>query len=128
MKKINEQSAGQYLADHYGEIKEEINHLSSHRNIAGIFQAIVNHSNYLLANGQIEKIGIRLKYIGWLYKRGNEQVCDLIENLFVRSFRGMKRRCTSEQWIYMYQHIPKNLKQIYLLQNTNSLATQNLFI
>ena len=129
MNKINEQSASQFLANHYDEIKEEINDLSTRRNMAGIFQAIVNHINYLLANGQIEKIGIRLKYIGWLYKRGNEQICNLIENLFVRSFRGMKRRCTTEQWIYMYQHVPRNLKQIYLLQDKNcNLITQKSFI
>lgn len=127
MNKINEQSASQYLADHYGEIKEEIIGLSSRRNFAGIFQAIVNHINYLLSNGQIEKIGNRLKYMGWLYRRGNEQVRNIIENLFVRSFRGMKRRCTSEEWIYMYQQIPKNLKQIYLLQS-NSYITQKSFI
>ncbi|MDF2515886.1 MAG: hypothetical protein K0R59_1182 [Sphingobacterium sp.] len=125
MNKINEQSASQYLADHYGEIKEEINDLSSRRNFAGIFQAIVNHINYLLSNGQVEKIGSRLKYMGWLYRRGNEQVRNIIENLFVRSFRGMKRRCTSEQWIYMYQQIPKNLKQIYLLQSNNYITQQS---
>jgi len=39
----------------------------------------------------------------------------------------MKRRCTSEEWIYMYQQIPKNLKQIYLLQS-NSYITQKSFI
>ncbi|MFU1855750.1 hypothetical protein ACK8HY_01905 [Sphingobacterium sp. NGMCC 1.201703] len=125
MNKINEQSASQYLADHYGEIKEEINDLSSRRNFAGIFQAIVNHINYLLSNGQVEKIGSRLKYMGWLYRRGNEQVRNIIENLFVRSFRGMKRRCTSEEWIYMYQQIPKNLKQIYLLQSNNYITQQS---
>ncbi|ULT23706.1 hypothetical protein KUH03_31835 [Sphingobacterium sp. E70] len=47
----------------------------------------LNHINYLLSNGQIEKIGNRLKYMGWLYRRGNEQVRNIIENLFVRSFR-----------------------------------------
>lgn len=118
MNEINEISAGHYLARHYGEIREEIDALSSRKNFAGIFQAIVNHFNYLVSAGQLEKISMRLKYIAWLYKKGDDHVRNIIENLFVRSFRGMKRRCTTEQWIYMYQNIPKNLKQIYLLQNS----------
>lgn len=128
MNEINETVASHYLAKHYDEIREQIDTLSSRRNFAGIFQAIVNHFNLLVSEGQLEKIGIRLKYMSWLYKRGNEHVRDIIENLFVRSFRGMRRRCTTEQWIYMYQHIPQNLKQIYLLQNSNSYITQKSFI
>ncbi len=122
MNEINENAASTYLAHHYGEIKEEINELSMRKNFAGIFQAIVNHINLLLSKGQIEKIGEKIKFIGWLHKRGNEYVQYIIENLFVRSFEGMKRRCTTEQWIYMYQLIPNNLKHVYQLQNTNYLT------
>ncbi|NQD71600.1 hypothetical protein HP439_12795 [Sphingobacterium shayense] len=122
MNNINENAASFYLAYHYGEIKEEISKLSDHKNFAGIFQAIVNHINLLLSKGQIEKIGTKIKFIGWLYKRGNVYVKEIIENLFVRSFAGMKRRCTAEQWIYIYQLIPSNLKSIYELQNNNYLT------
>lgn len=70
MNKINEQSASQYLADHYGEIKEEINDLSARRNFAGIFQAIVNHINYLLSNGQVEKNRQPVKIYGMALQKG----------------------------------------------------------
>ncbi|SJN46846.1 hypothetical protein [Sphingobacterium sp. JB170] len=125
MDKLSENRASAYLAFHYGDIKEEINKLSTRKNFAGILQAIVNHINILLTNGQAEKIGVRIKIIGCLYKRGNEYVQYLVENLFVRSFTGMKRRCTAEQWAYVYQTIPKNLKNIYQLQTKNNL-TQNI--
>lgn len=122
MKEINENTASVYLAHHYGEIKAEINELSMRKNFAGVFQAIVNHINLLLSKGQTGKIGIWFKFVGWLYKRGNEYVKCIIENLFVRSFDGMKRRCTTEQWIYMYQLIPKNLKHVYQLQHKKFLT------
>lgn len=122
MDKINENTASVYLAYHYGEIGKEINELSTRKNFAGIFQAIVNHINLLLSKGQSEKIGARIKVIGWLYKRGNEYVRYIIENLFVRSFEGMKRRCTTEQWIYVYQLIPNNLRNVYQLQAQNYLT------
>lgn len=116
MDKINENAASVHLAFYYGEIKEEINQLSNRKNFAGIFQAIVNHINLSLTTGQMEKIGIRIKLVGWLYKRGNEYVQYIIENLFVRSFEGMKKRCSVEQWSYLYRVIPNNLKSIYQLQ------------
>lgn len=122
MHQLNENTASTYLAHHYGEIKDEIGELSTRKNFAGVFQAIVNHINLLLSKGQVEKIARSIKFIGWLHKRGNGYVQYIIENLFVRSFVGMKRRCTAEQWIYMYQLIPNNLKNIYQLQNTNYLT------
>ncbi len=122
MDKINENNAGVYLAFHYGEIKEEINQLSTRKNFAGMFQAIVNHINLSLTIGQTEKIGIRIKLVGWLYKRGNEYVQYIIENLFVRSFEGMKKRCSAEQWNNLYRIIPNNLKDIYQLQTKNYLT------
>lgn len=122
MDKINENNAGVYLAFHYGEIKEEINKLSTRKNFAGMFQAIVNHINLSLTRGQTEKIGIRIKLVGWLYKRGNEYVQYIIENLFVRSFEGMKKRCSAEQWNNLYRIIPNNLKNIYQLQTKNYLT------
>lgn len=121
MLKISENAASVYLANQYSEIKEEINELYAHKNFAGIFQAIVNHINSLISKKQTQKIGVRIKFIGWLYKRGNEYVQYIVENLFVQSFKGMKKRCTTEQWLYIYKIIPKNLKTIYLLQNKNYL-------
>ncbi len=117
MNKINESEASFYLAYHYAEIEEEINRLSDHKNFAGIFQAIVNHIPLVLARGQVEKMGVKIKLIGWLYKRGNVYVKEIIENLFVRSFTGMKKRCTKEQWTYIFRLVPNNLKRIYYFQN-----------
>lgn len=126
MERINEKKASDYLEIQYLEIKEEIHELSAHKNFAGVFQAIVNHLNILLSKGQTEKIGVKIKLIGWLYKRGNDYVQYIIENLFVRSFEGMKKRCTPQQWINMYQLIPSNLKNIYQLQHKNYLNQKTI--
>jgi len=119
MNNINKDIVASYLTSHYNEINDELQDLSSHQNFVGMFQAIINHINVLLTSGQIQKIGTKIKLIGWLYKRGNEYVKYIIENLFVQSFIGMKRRCNPQQWADLYNMIPTNLKQIYLLQNKN---------
>ncbi|WP_333661410.1 hypothetical protein [Chishuiella changwenlii] len=119
MNNINKDIVASYLTSHYNEINDELQDLSSHQNFVGMFQAIINHINVLLTSGQIQKIGTKIKLIGWLYKRGNEYMKYIIENLFVQSFVGMKRRCNSQQWTDLYNTIPANLKQVYLLQNKN---------
>mgnify|MGYP003398497835 CR=1 FL=1 len=126
MDKINEKSAGVYLARHYGEIKDEIHRLSVLKNFAGILQAIVNYLKLLLEKRQLNKLGTRIKTIGPLHKKGNDYLKYIIENLFVRSFEGIRRRCTAEEWAALYKEIPSNLKNIYLQQAKEN--TQNKWI
>lgn len=119
MDNINEDSVGIYLTNHCEEISDELTELSSNKNFVGMIQALINYINFLIKNNQVQKIGTKFKLIGWFYKRGNEHVQFIIENLFVRSFVGIKKRCNSEQWKLVYQSIPDNLKKIYLSQINN---------
>jgi len=116
MNRISEEAASAYLEVHYGEIKEQIHHLAVHKNFAGVFQAIVNFLQFLLEKGQVNKVGIRMQVIGKLHEKGNDYLKYIIENLFIRSFKGIKRRCTMEEWSLLYRQIPVNLKCVYLQQ------------
>ncbi|MCA5005559.1 DUF7674 family protein [Sphingobacterium bovistauri] len=121
MNKINENIASAYLESHYDEIKDEIkdeiHKLSSRKNFPGILQAIINLLRFLQEKGQIQKIGLHIKVIGRLYNNGNDYLKYIIENLFIRSFEGIRKRCTTHEWNALYKQIPVNLKKIYLLQN-----------
>lgn len=114
---INEEQAAIFLATHYKEISTEIKSLSSDKNFAGMFQAIVNQMRSSLDKGEFSKLIKYLKYTSWTYKRGNEYLQYIIENLFVRSFESIRKKCTNIQWQRLYKKIPKPLKLIYLTQN-----------
>lgn len=116
MDTINENIATDYITAHYKEINNEIRQLSNHKNFAGILQAVVNFLKSQLTNGQIQKIGDRIKVMGWLHKRGNDYVRFIIENLFVRSFDSMKKSCTPPQWEDLYKRFPLDLKKVYVAQ------------
>lgn len=116
MNTINENKATDYITVHYKEINNEIRQLSNHKNFAGILQAVVNFLKSQLTNGQIQKIGDRIKVMGWLHKRGNDYVRFIIENLFVRSFDSMKKSCTPPQWEDLYKRFPLDLKKVYVAQ------------
>lgn len=115
--KINEDRAAIYMAAHHKEIREEIQELSLRKNFAGILQAVLNLIRGLLEKGEFEKIIRHIKYIGWVYQRGNEYIKYLIENLFVRSFESIRKRCSQTQWEQLYAEIPKPFKTLYLTQN-----------
>lgn len=116
MDTINENIATDYITAHYKEINNEIRQLSNHKNFAGILQAVVNFLKSQLTNGQIQKIGDRIKVMGWLHKRGNDYVRFIIENLFVRSFDSMKKSCTTPEWEDLYKRFPLDLKKVYAAQ------------
>lgn len=116
MDTINENKAIDYITIHYKEINDEIRQLSNHKNFAGILQAVVNFLKTQLTNGKIQKIGDRIKVMGWLHKRGNDYVRFIIENLFVRSFDSLKKSCTAPQWEDIYKRIPLDLKKVYAAQ------------
>ncbi|WP_447952073.1 DUF7674 family protein [Chryseobacterium koreense] len=123
--KINEDRAAVYIAEHHKEIGKEIRELSSNKNFAGILQAVVNLIRCLLEKGEFAKIIRHIKYIGWIYQRGNDYIRYIIENLFVRSFEGIRRRCSPSQWQQLYAEIPKSFQAIYLIQN-NTIQTIKL--
>lgn len=106
-----------YIAAHYKEIRKEVEELSSSKNFAGILQALVNELRTLLEKGEFRKISCHIKYIGWIYQRGNKYIKYIVENLFVRSFEGIRRKCSQKQWQQLYVEIPESFKAIYLTQN-----------
>lgn len=120
--KINEARAAVFIAEHHKEIYHEIKELSAHKNFAGILQAIVNLIRTLQEKGDFMKIITHIKYIGWIYHRGNDYIKYIIENLFVRSFEGMRKRCSSNQWKQVYAEMPKAFQVIYRSQ-TNFFKT-----
>lgn len=110
---INRNKAAKYFANYYPEIKEEIRFLSLRKNFAGIIQSIINYLFQLLEQSKQIIVVSKIKEMGWLYTRGNHDVKDLIENLFVRSFRAMQKRCNPAEWNFLLEKCPIAFQNIY---------------
>lgn len=121
MSKLNKTRASRYLAAHYPEIKQEIHTLSCNQNFAGVLQAIVNYLRVLLTRAEIKTISRLIRFVGWVYLRGDQYIKYIIENLFVRSFEGIRKRCTSQQWQFLFQNLPQPFKKVYTIQIENNL-------
>ncbi|QBQ42852.1 DUF7674 family protein [Sphingobacterium psychroaquaticum] len=116
MKKLNQYRAGLFMVLHYREIRSEIRPLMRKHNFAGVLQAIVNHLRTLREEGNIDKICRHIRFLGRIYARGNHYVKYILENLFIRSLRGLERTSTNTEWGTIQQHLPLMFLSIYAEQ------------
>lgn len=115
-KTINEDLATEHLKMFYPAIQNEITLLSAQNNFAGIIQATINYLKVLLQESKINIVNHNIKMMGWLYRNGTHNVQNLIENLFVRSFRSFKKQTDTNQWNILYQYMPPKFQEIYVEQ------------
>lgn len=116
MQTINKKIAVEYLKFFYPPIRNEITQLSAQNNFAGIIQATVNYLKNLLHESKINIVAYHIKLMEWIYRNGNSYVRDMIENLFVRSFKSFKKHSKNRQWNIIYQYMPVRFQELYLKQ------------
>lgn len=118
MYKINQMELPEIIAQEIPEIKSEIGRLSSKENIAATLQIVVTYTREMLTRRQVAKVNYCMALMGWIYNLGNEPIRDLIENLFVRSFNGMRSLCLPNEWDQIQSRIPVKLYNVYMVQNS----------
>lgn len=116
-KVINESGAIEHLKVFYPSLQKEIVQLSAQNNFAGIIQTTVDHLKNLLKESKINIVNHNIKMMDWLYRNGTKNVKQIIENLFVRSFRSFKKQTDTNQWNLLYQYMPVSFQRIYVKQN-----------
>jgi len=112
---INETAAVEHLKIFFPFIQDEIAQLSVQNNFAGIIQATVNYMKSLLQQSKLNIVNRNIKMMDWLYRNGTNNVQQIIENLFVRSFRSFKKSYP-HQWSLLYLVMPHGFQRIYMKQ------------
>ncbi|MCL4639006.1 MULTISPECIES: DUF7674 family protein [Olivibacter] len=115
MNKINQDEIPDIISAEIPEIKREISELSR-ENLAGALQVVVSYIRDRITVHEIAKVIYSISLVGWIYNCGNERVKDLIENLFVRSFNGMRKLCSQYEWGLIEKRIPIKLLTVYTKQ------------
>lgn len=121
MYQITPLRASAYLGSRFSEIKAEIRSLSRYGNFPGVLQAVVNNLKQLIVQGRVKTVSRRIGFVCWVYMNGDQYIKDIVENLFVRSFQGIQRRSTTEQWNLIYKKMPLKFKMIYAHQYQSQL-------
>lgn len=116
---ISQVEVPEIIASEIPEVKDEIGRLSSRDNIAGAMQIVVTYVREMLQNHRVTKANWCIAFVGWLYLKGNEGVREIIENVFVRSFNGMRRLCSPAEWVIIQQRMPATLYAVFVFQNRN---------
>lgn len=115
MNKINQDEIPDIISAEIPEIKREISELSR-ENLAWALQVVVSYIRDRITVHEIAKVIYSISLVGWIYNCGNERVKYLIENLFVRSFNGMRKLCSQYEWGLIEKRIPIKLLTVYTKQ------------
>ncbi len=113
---MNEEQAALYIALHHQEIGNEIQVLSSHENFAGILQVVLNRIKSLLEGNKLQQAIRLIKNIARLYRKANDKVTTLIENMIILSFSRIAQRCSTKEWEIIYANVPKTFKTVFRSQ------------
>lgn len=119
MKTINQNDLSHVVASELPDVRDEIDHLQAKENIAGVMQVVATYAKDMLRAKHFAKVSRCMRLVGWLYGRGNVFVRDIIANVFVRSFNGMRNLCDQREWMQLREAMPSNLYSVYVLQNRN---------
>jgi len=117
MKTINQNELSYVVTVELPEIEEEIGHLHSKDNIAGVMQVVATYAKDMLRAKHFAKVSRCMLLVGRLYGCGNASVRDIIANVFVRSFNGMRTLCSQWEWRQLREGMPPNLYAVYVFQN-----------
>lgn len=121
MQQITPLRASCYLGSRFLEIKSEIRSLSKYNNFPGVLQAIVNNLKELITQGKVKTVSRRIRFVAWVYINGDQYIKYIVENLFIRSFKGIHKQCTENQWQLLYKNLPKPFKTVYQEQQEPKL-------
>jgi len=113
MKKLNRWRASYFIALRCKEIQHDVRALARKKNFAGVLQTIVNQLQMLHAKGEVARGRRYIHHLAYIYDRGNAYVQYMIENLFIRSLRSLKRKSSADEWTTCYKQLPKSFVAIY---------------
>jgi hypothetical protein len=113
MQTIDQKTATEYLKFFYAPLRSEIIRLSVQDNFAGIIQSTINYLKSLLQEAKVNIIAHHIMLMEMIYKSGDSYVKDMIENLFVRSFKSFKKRAKIAHWKLLYRYMPVTFQTIY---------------
>lgn len=103
------------------EVQEEVGKLTSPDNIAGALQVVVNYIRALLHRHRFSKVQYCITLIDQIYGGGSPAVREIIEQLFIRSFDGMRKLCTQKEWLVLQSKMPLNLHAVYIHQQEEDI-------
>ncbi|GGC42469.1 hypothetical protein GCM10011386_38390 [Parapedobacter defluvii] len=117
METINKKEFSFIVASELPDIRDEISHIRSKENVAGVMQAVVNYMRDMVRDKQLDKVLRCMNLVGWMYGRGDGAIRETIANVFVRSFNGLRNQCTNWDWERIREHMPANLYSVFTVQN-----------
>jgi len=117
MEKITSQEMANYVGRHIRKLSPRLKSLKSEGNVAAVMQVIVSYMRELCQRKNFRYVQRILACVGILYQKGDQQIRQHAEYLFMHCLTRMDHLCSSKQWSKIISELPQCLKEVYIIQH-----------
>jgi hypothetical protein len=121
---INEYEVPQYIGHKLPEIENDLKELELTGDIHESIQVLTDFTKRMVITKDLKKAGKCLELAEKLFQKGNRQVKQAINNVFVHSFSCLKLAARGRDWNTLLSCMPSTLYGLYLKMQQNQIRYQ----
>jgi hypothetical protein len=113
---MNEFEVPQYISNKLPEIENDLKELQLSGDIHESIQVLTDFTKKMVLTNDLKKAGKCMELAEKIFLKGNKQVKQAIQHVFVLSFNCYRHASNSRKWSTLLYHMPSSLYGLYLKQ------------
>ncbi|MBO9594572.1 MAG: hypothetical protein J7599_16840 [Niabella sp.] len=113
---MNQYEIPAMIEDELPAIVHELETTRQFGNALHIMQVLVRFIKGMLATHNLPVVIKCMRMVDRIYEKGDRIVKNAIENIFIRSFSGLQKKCSKAEWKLLSTKIPITLYSVYIQQ------------
>jgi hypothetical protein len=105
-----------FIACQIPEVKKELSGGSKQPTAYAAIQALTDYTKRMACQHEFIKVKNCMSLVQQIYKRGNTQVKNAVENIFIFAFSSILPRCRQLEWQLVQSCMPPELYALYVRQ------------
>lgn len=117
MENIASQEMVGFISKRIRKLSSALQQLQQPRQVASVLQVMVTHMRELCQSRRFSGVHRVLDVVSQLYDKGDQEIKQGIEYLFMHSLSRMDHLCSQKQWHRVLNLLPTKLREVYVLQH-----------
>lgn len=117
MENIASQEMISFVSRRIRKLSTTLKALQPTSQVASVLQVMVSYLRELCQKRRFKNVRHVLDVVGQLYEKGDREIRQGIEYLFLHCLSRMDHLCDQKQWHLVINHLPLKLREVYILQH-----------
>lgn len=117
MENIASQEMISFVSRRIRKLSTTLKALQPTSQVASVLQVMVSYLRELCQKRRFKNVQHVLDVVGQLYEKGDREIRQGIEYLFLHCLSRMDHLCDQKQWHLVINHLPLKLREVYILQH-----------